>query len=960
MAIGTYLPRPEYPRPDRQRGFVHGVDWLNLNGAWEFEFDPENAGVERKWFVPGGPRWGEQITVPFCWQSLAAWGEADAAGNDNYFSRRVYRNPLEVDRFNYRDAARHEIGWYRRTIAIPPNEHWKGKRAILTVGAADFFTDCWCNGKHLGRNEGGYLPFEFDLTDALEMNEAGELSAAIVLRVEDPTENREQPVGKQWGWYSSVSGIWQTVFLEPRAALFIERFEVTTNLEKAEASFRIFTNGGSDCAVAVVAPNGEEFSARFEVIEGIAAGTIALQKALHWDPTNPQLYAVRLTLEAKPGARGSMVANLNDAITEDRVPGDVVHGYFGMRSITTKPAEDASGPAALCLNDEAIYLRGALYQSYFPDGIYTAGDVQLIKDDIAYAKRFGFDLLRVHIKIDDPLLLYWADTLGILLLADFPNFGEGGDTALGRRRYEETMRGTIQRDFNHPSIIGWCLFNETWGFGGQADFVKLINPKPPSAGDAPERLPGAKFENRTSFNWVDAMWDVAKSLDPTRLVEDMSVVAWDHLETYGHTRTDVNSWHFYTNDYERAKTHIAEVVEQTYAGSGFNYVPGFEQGSQPLINSEYGGVGALDGDVDISWSFKFLTNELRKHGKLSAYVFTELHDVEWERNGFLNYDRTPKNFGFDPTIVNQGDVLPIDAPPIARHGPGEEIALDVYSSHFARKERRDVTLHWSLSGIDSLGWAYDRLLSGSRPIAFPQYRVELADRIQFRLPERTMLCTLWVRAMTNDGALLARNYVQFFVDGGFVAREQTDVGLVLRAEVDKWTASDWSGGSSEKTEAAAHHFCYGDGHGFFEWQFPIGPDDLREATKIVVLCEASAHGEGTPETDSFAHPTSFRMLLNGVRIYHGLLPNHPHDSAGALSYLQRGRGAYGYLAHATIEGELLRQVVAHAGERVFYLHCVVPSDKPPQGGLTIYGGDCGRSPVPPTLIIERARQRLLV
>ena len=144
---------------------------------------------------------------------------------------------------------------------------------------------------------------------------------------------------------------------------------------------------------------------------------------------------------------------------------------------------------------------------------------------------------------------------------------------------------------------------------------------------------------------------------------------WDHLENYGHTRTDVNSWHFYTGDYAWAKNHIASVVDQTYTGSGFNYVPGFEQGSQPLINSEYGGVGALDGDVDISWSFKFLTNELRKQGKLSAYIFTELHDVEWERNGFLNYDRTPKSFGYDPTIVNQGDVLPIDAPPISAAVP---------------------------------------------------------------------------------------------------------------------------------------------------------------------------------------------------------------------------------------------------------------------------------------------------
>ena len=168
MRTRTFLPRPEYPRPDRQRGFVHGFDWLNLNGAWEFRFDGARVGESELWFEPNAERWADQIVVPFCWESLAAWGEADAAGNDNFFATRVYRNPLEVTRENYRSAARFEVGWYRRTITIPPNESWTGKRVILTVGAADFFTDAWCNGQHLGHHEGGYTPFEFDLTDALQ------------------------------------------------------------------------------------------------------------------------------------------------------------------------------------------------------------------------------------------------------------------------------------------------------------------------------------------------------------------------------------------------------------------------------------------------------------------------------------------------------------------------------------------------------------------------------------------------------------------------------------------------------------------------------------------------------------------------------------------------------------------------------------------------------------------------
>ncbi|MDQ6624863.1 MAG: glycoside hydrolase family 2, partial [Verrucomicrobiota bacterium] len=495
---------------------------------------------------------------------------------------------------------------------------------------------------------------------------------------------------------------------------------------------------------------------------------------------------------------------------------------------------------------------------------------------------------------------------------------------------------------------------ETWGFGGQDEIVKLINPKPPLAAVELERAPGEKAKNEPSFIWVDAMWHVAKVLDPTRLVEDMSVVAWEHLEHYGHGPTDVNSWHFYSNNYERAKEHIQQVVAETYAGSHFHYTRGFEQGSQPLINSEYGGVGALDGDIDVSWSFKFLTNELRRHGKLSAYIYTELHDVEWERNGFLNYDRTPKYFGYDPTIVNQGDVLPIDAPPIARYAPGQEVVIDVSSSHFGRRKREDVTLYWVLSGIDSLGWASDRLAHGSKPIPFPQYRVELAEQIRLQMPTETMLCTLWVRAVTADGLVLARNYVQLFVDAGYAAREERASTLILRTEAHTWTDAEWSGGFGSQREAELYRSAYGDGQGHFEYQFLLREEDLRDAVSIRVLCEASAHRDGVPQTDAFAHPTTFRMLLNGIRIYGSMLPNHPHDAQGTLSYLGDGRGAYGYLAHANVEGELLRQVVANAGSEVAYLHCVVPAEKEPHGGLTIYGGHAGRFPLPPTLIIERA------
>src|SRR5688572_5482959 len=139
-----YCPRSEYPRPERQRGRIEGHDWINLNGPWQFRFDADGRGLEERWFAPSDAEWREQIIVPFCWESLAAWGEGDAAGNDNYYATRVFRNPLDVTRENHRYAPRYEVGWYRREITIPRNEAWEGKRIIFTVGAADFFTDVWC------------------------------------------------------------------------------------------------------------------------------------------------------------------------------------------------------------------------------------------------------------------------------------------------------------------------------------------------------------------------------------------------------------------------------------------------------------------------------------------------------------------------------------------------------------------------------------------------------------------------------------------------------------------------------------------------------------------------------------------------------------------------------------------------------------------------------------------------
>ena len=218
--------------------------------------------------------------------------------------------------------------------------------------------------------------------------------------------------------------------MEPRAKLY-PAFEITTDIEKSQVRFKVFVSGGTDVLVQITSPAGEKFTERLMIHDGVADKKCRLASAALWDPNAPQLYRVEFTL--RDGSNSP----------------DVVHGYFGMRSLAAVTIAESGAPGTLSLNGQPIYLRGELYQSYHPEGVYTAGDIESIQDDISCAKRAGFDLLRIHIKVDDPLVLYNADTMCILIMADLPNFGEGGDTDVGRRRYEMMMRRTIQRDFNH-------------------------------------------------------------------------------------------------------------------------------------------------------------------------------------------------------------------------------------------------------------------------------------------------------------------------------------------------------------------------------------------------------------------------------------------------------------------------------------------------------------------------------
>jgi hypothetical protein len=354
------------------------------------------------------------------------------------------------------------------------------------------------------------------------------------------------------------------------------------------------------------------------------------------------------------------------------------------------------------------------------------------------------NFVRIHIKPDEPRRLYWADKLGMLIMQDMPNTWEQSPKA--RLAWEATMRGVIERDRNHPAIIAWCLFNETWGLGTGLDYGQDY------------------MQDSDTQQWVLSMWrEVKERIDPTRLVEDNSPDKRDHV------KSDLNSWHFYIDDYERSKAHIEEVVANTKPGSSFNYVTGFEQDTAPLINSEYGAVSAGGGDRDISWGFRYLTTQLRRHEKIQGYIYTELTDIEFEHNGFYNYDRSAKEYGYDAfapgmTVADlQGeDFVGFDAPPVIEAEPGSVVSVPVFVSHFSEREEPPTLNAW-LAAVNDLGGEVNMQAAPKR-VRWQRYRVVEQEPIRMTVPElRNLAGAIVLELADADGKRIAANFVNVVV-----------------------------------------------------------------------------------------------------------------------------------------------------------------------------------------------------
>ena len=946
------IPHPEHPRPIFQRD-----PWLTLNGRWRFGFDPKDIGEQNRWyrlphpdvrsassgadaaglnFEPGrgvrtGDPFAKEIVVPFPWESrLSEIGDAD-----------------------YKGAA-----WYQRTVEVPgewgsagnatsTGSEWR-LRPWLCFGAVDWSARVWIDGRFAGEHSGGYTPFYLDLSRHVRPGK----TATLTVRAWD-TSSAEQPLGKQVErWYTPSGGIWQTVWLEGRPAAHLTRIHVTPNLEAGSASFDI------GIAADTAAPDSA-YQLRVESVDGafpaeeqsvtVAAGgttarlDVQVPAPRAWSPEDPHLYDCTVTLSA-PG-------QLDDRIST----------YFGLRSVSRGRWEDKPYEYVL-LNGEPVYLRGALDQAFHPDALHSYPSDDAIRADVQAAKDLGLNMLRCHIKVNDPRYYYWCDRLGVLMMYDMPSCDVYTPTA--RANWEATFRAAFDRDYSHPSIFSWILFNETWGL--------------------------EEHQTPASWAWVKEMFLLAKSLDSSRLIEDNSTNKYDHV------LTDLNSWHFYIDNYRRARHHVTRVVEQTQEGGGYGYVgrlyehvpgaEGFKQETAPLLNSEYAALSARGGDLDISYSFKFLTTELRRHDKICGYVYTELADIEWEHNGFLEYDRTAKEFGYEAFVpgmsvadLNAADFVGLDAPPCRTMRPGSEYAAPVFFSHWDRRPLDGATLRWRVSAVDRLGETFT-VDEGERSIMPRRYGVAECGDVRFRLPDRPCLVTvaLTVTQSGGTGAVRARNYVNVDV---YDLYEGAQSSATLAPLV-----------TSERTPGGGFAVAFApEGYDDCSWPNPIigqgdakfggpGPGWVQYAVALPSGCDPAAvkrlrlrfeAGARTarsrigwpdpvyvkatdyPQTEARKRPTRLDVSVNGVSLGSVTLPDDPADARGVLSFQAQGNwefGSYGYLTTVQADAAQTRRILETGDGRLLVRFEAPRGGR--SGGLNLYGARAGAFPLNPTIFLD--------
>ncbi|MBQ0110324.1 MAG: beta-galactosidase [Oscillospiraceae bacterium] len=546
------IPRPEHPRPQFER-----QNWQNLNGRWDFEFDNQNSAIDRGLYKNDAVL-SQKITVPFCPES-----KLSGLAHTDFINGCVYRREFDI-----------------------PAE-WLDGATVLHFGACDYIATVFVNEQEVGRHIGGYVSFEFDISDYVK---EGKNTLSVV--VKDDTRDEMIPSGKQCFKYESfgchytrTTGIWQTVWVEnmPKEHIISTRYYTDihtgtlTVIAKVKGVAPLTVKAlykGEEMGIATALPQGETVTV-----------SIPLKEKHLWEIGNGRLYDLQLTYGE-----------------------DAVKSYFGLREVSLNGYK-------FMLNGKSVYLRTVRDQGFYPDGIYTAPTDADLEKDIQMALDCGFNGARPHEKIFEERYFYYADKMGYLTFGEYPDWSLNHTKPQSVYHILPEWLEEIERDFNKPSIIGWCPHNEAWG--------------------------------PTYHEGLRLVYLATKAADLTRPCIDSS--------GGGHVQTDIYDSHYYAATVEEFKNAYDGIKDGQYKEVCPGCVNLLEYKKDiPFFVSEYGGIafnrdgtGWGCGDTpqtedDVIARFKAQTEYLLGNDHICGLCYTQLTDVEQEQNGLYYYDRTPK------------------------------------------------------------------------------------------------------------------------------------------------------------------------------------------------------------------------------------------------------------------------------------------------------------------------------